>query len=638
MPRKKKNKISKKKLVISLFFTVFCFFVIYLMIPKKKEIEYATVVAKKNNIEQTVSETGVVKLPKKVDLNFSQSGKVHELLINVGRVVKVGDLLARLNNDSLKIKERELLASLEIAKINLSKLISGATKNDIAVSEANLSSAITAFDAAKNELEKIKASASINNAQNEKILNDLWSSDKNNVTAYEQAIELAELNLENTRITYRKSIEDSVNNGLIDVDVKLSLANVAHDNILKIIDDSEIKSVLSIKNPVFLDVVKLERIRAVNLVFEAREFLTKVQSSNNSDQAEVALERAKEALKLTLSALRNCFNALENTLISASFTQTQLDAYKAEINTQIGIISAGISSLTLKEQIYSSALISFNTSISSASEELERARVNYNDALLVAENALLSSKSSGEQQIQVAQSRVEAAEKALKVAQVNLNKVKAPANEYDVVLAKIQVDQAKAALDYVRQQIKDTEIVAPFSGTVSRINFEVGEFMSANQNAITLLGDSNFEIEVLVSEIDIFKVKKGNKVNITLDALGDDVVFVGKVDFIEPAETRIQDVIYYKVKIIFESNGSLLEVKHGMTANLDIMTSFKSNVIALPGRAVLDGNGMGRYVRILVDNNIVERNVILGLKGDGGMVEIMRGVELGDEVVLYVKK
>ena len=56
-----------------------------------------------------------------------------------------------------------------------------------------------------------------------------------------------------------------------------------------------------------------------------------------------------------------------------------------------------------------------------------------------------------------------------------------------------------------------------------------------------MLGENNFEIEVLVSEADIAKVEKDDEVIITLDAFGDETEFTGIVYFIEPAETEVPE-------------------------------------------------------------------------------------------------
>lgn len=635
---KKKKKISKKKLILYFSGIIAIVLVIFFAIPKEEIIDYATTVVTRSTIEQTVSETGVVKLPKKIDLNFSTSGRLSQLFYEVGDLVSEGAIIAQLNNDSLKIKERELLANLEIAKSTLYKLYSGATTQDIAIAEANVSSAMSAYNSAKNELITIKSSSEESVSQAAKTLNDLWSGEVANITVYEQAIDLAQLNLNNTKITNQKAIDDQENNSLIETDSKLTLGTSALDTIKKILDDSDAASLLSVKNPTYLSTTKSERELALSQIINSRASLESAKITRSREDIGAALDSALKALNTSFSAIKNCFNALENSIISSAFSQTDLNTYKTEVNSHSTSISAAILSVEVVKQRYSQALLSYDTSIQRAEEEYNQARVNYNNAVLQAQNSLTTSKLSQDQQNQSAESRVAAAEKALIIAQVNLKKVKAPANKHDISLAESQIKQAEAAVDGLRQQIKDTQISAPFKATISKINYRIGEQVNPSQNAISLLGESDFEIEVLVSETDIFKVKEGDMTTITLDALGDDIVFSGYVDFIEPAETRIQDVIYYKTKVKFNEKERLIGVKHGMTANIEILTATEKNILTLPSRAILETNGSGKYVQKLIDNQIQKNTVVTGLRGDGGQVEIISGVEEGDEIVLYIKK
>ncbi|MCK5320682.1 HlyD family efflux transporter periplasmic adaptor subunit, partial [Candidatus Parcubacteria bacterium] len=185
-------------------------------------------------------------------------------------------------------------------------------------------------------------------------------------------------------------------------------------------------------------------------------------------------------------------------------------------------------------------------------------------------------------------------------------------------------------------------IKAPINGVITKINFAIGEQPGIGSPVVFMLGDNNYEIEVLISEADIAKISRDDFASITLDAFGEDLIFLGKVDFIEPAETVIQDVIYYLLTVVFteskEKNVFLTNVKSGMTANVDIMTDKKENVLAMPVRAIVDKNGQGKFTRVLIGENVEERQITLGLRGDGGLVEVLSGVKEGEKVVTYIKE
>lgn len=635
--RKKKKKISKKKVILTSIAIAAIFFVIYLFTPKEDIIDYATHIVERGDIIQTVSETGVVKLPKKIDLSFSTQGQLKEIYFDIGDVVKEGDVIAVLNNDSLRIRERELLANLEITQANLAKLLAGASKEDIDISEANVSQALVAHNTSKREFKTIKASAEESVSQAQETLNDLWSSDVSDVTVYEQAIELAQLNLKNTKDASENVLNNSINSGVIQVNTKLNTIQAALDSITQILEDDDISSVFSIKDLVFKQLTQDSHDSAKALLAEARLLSNTAMKSKDQNDLEVSIKTTILALSSTNNALNNCFNALESSITSSVFSQAELNSYKAEVSAHLSAISAAALSLEASRQSIETAVLNHRAAGERAAEDLVQAKVNYNNAVIQAENRLSSAKFLKNQQIEAAQSRVDSTQEVLLVAQVNLNKINASVNEHDLVLAQSQVRQSQAALDLLRKQIKDTEIRAPFDATVSRVFYEVGEQVSPLSNAVSILGKSDFEVEVLISETDIYKLKVGNKVELTLDALGFDLKFPAYVDFVEPAETRIQDVIYYKVKIKFVESVNLIGVKHGMTANVEIMTNESNSVLYLPSRTILEGNGRGRYIRVLKGGEVIERNVKTGLRGDGGQVEVLFGVEEGDEVILYIR-
>jgi len=144
----------------------------------------------------------------------------------------------------------------------------------------------------------------------------------------------------------------------------------------------------------------------------------------------------------------------------------------------------------------------------------------------------------------------------------------------------------------------------------------------------------HYETKVDVPETDVVKVKVGDEAEITLDALGSDIKFKGKVLTVDPASTEIQDVVYYKVKVAIEDSGNET-IKPGMTADVLVDTDRRDNVIFIPSRALLTRSGTDeKYVRVLKDGAVEERTVKLGLKADDGKTEVISGLNEGEEIVL----
>ena len=634
----------------------------YFSIGAKEEVEYTVAKIELGSINQTVSETGNVKASSEINLNFLNTGNISKILVKTGGYAEKGQILAELDYSGLSIKQQEAQANLDVAKANLSKLLAGATREEIVVSQAGVDQAKSSYDSAVRELEKTKKTAAESIAQAEKTLSDLELDSGGNVTAYEQAVAAAQTTLDNTKITYQRSIDNNKDIVLTTLENKLTAAKTALDDINTILNDEDALDVLSVKKTSYLEDTKTGYKQASDLLDAANISLDAAEQSKNSAGISQATEDALSALNKTYTALSACYNALESTITSSDFTQTDLDAYKTSINTELTNINTAISSVQTAWQNLDDAILAYNTNVSNSEKSLAQKQASLDDAIISAGNSLNTAKLAGDQQITAAESKVENSREAWEVAKANLAKIKAPADLQDAALSRAQVKQAQAALDSVANQIENSIIKAPISGTITQVEYEIGEQAMAGKPVISMLGDNNFEIEVDISEADISKVRINNPAEITLDAFGEDIKFAGKVYFIEPAETVIQDVIYYKVVVEFTSppapllirrgeqeqseSGERFNIKSGMTANVIITTAEKDNILIIPNRAIVEKNGLGKIVRVLRNGQIQEASVQIGLRGDEGMVEALffgkaqdgSEVKAGDEVVTFIKE
>ncbi len=641
----------KKTIIIFVILAVAGAVAAYFTLGKKDIVEYTTARVEKGDIVQTVSETGTVKASSEIDLNFLNSGKIAKILVKIGDIVKKDQILAELDYSGLSIKEQEARANLEVAKANLAKLLAGATTEEIIVSQAHVNQTKAAYDAAVRELEKVKNAVAENITQAEKTLDDLELKTDQDITAYEQAVTVAQISLDNTKSTYQRSINNKEVAALTTVEDKLTVVDTALDTINTIITDDDAKDVLSVKNAVYLNDTKNNHSQAVELLTAAKSGLTTAKQNKTNTNINQAIDDTLAALNKIFIALNNCYDALENSVTSADFTQTELNAFKSDISADLTLISAAISAVQTAQQNLADAILDYQTNVSNAEENLANKQAALGDAVITAENALATAKVAGEQQTTAAQTKVDATKEAWQVAKAQLVQVKAPASVHDVAVERAKIKQAQAALDSVKNQIDNSIIRAPINGTIIRVDYEAGEQAQAATPVISMLAENHFEIEVLVSEADIAKVKINDPAEITLDAFGEDIKFAGKVYFIEPAETVIQDVIYYKVVVALTPGPSpttalrergalgmnLAGMKSGMTANVIITTAEKKNVLIMPSRAVIEKNG-DRIVRVLVNGIINEALVKVGLRGDEGMVEVLSGVKEGDVVVTFIKE
>jgi HlyD family secretion protein len=213
----------------------------------------------------------------------------------------------------------------------------------------------------------------------------------------------------------------------------------------------------------------------------------------------------------------------------------------------------------------------------------------------------------------------------------DLDFIKAGTDPYKIKAQAAVVAQAEAQVAQARSGLAKTMINAPFSGQISNVDLSLGETVSLGKTVISMLATDGYEVEAKVPEIDIVKVKAGALVDITLDAYGKDIIFPATVTRINPTATTEGTVPVYKVIITFLGKDD--RIKQGMTANVHIVTETKSKIIVVPARFIKVTTLEKGTVILLIDGKSVTREVGLGIRGEGGILEITSGL-VGGEILI----
>ncbi|MBD3332384.1 efflux RND transporter periplasmic adaptor subunit [candidate division GN15 bacterium] len=164
---------------------------------------------------------------------------------------------------------------------------------------------------------------------------------------------------------------------------------------------------------------------------------------------------------------------------------------------------------------------------------------------------------------------------------------------YEAIQA--QASQMQARYNKSLDNLSKTRIHAPMNGVVTFVDAEVGEIAAA-QTAFTqgrtLMTVSNldvFEVEVEVDETEITKVTEGQRARIEVDAYPDttfrgEVVDVGNTAILAGMGTQDQSTDF-RVKVTFQDRD--VDIRTGMSATVDIITSEKPDVVSIPYSAVV---------------------------------------------------
>lgn len=213
----------------------------------------------------------------------------------------------------------------------------------------------------------------------------------------------------------------------------------------------------------------------------------------------------------------------------------------------------------------------------------------------------------------------------------DLELTQAGTDPYKLKAQAAQVSQAEAQVVAAKSGLQKTMIAAPFSGTISDITITEGETVTSGKTVVSMLAIDAFEIEAKVPEIDIVKVKTGAEVEVTLDAYGKAIIFPAKITRVNPTATTEGSVPMYKVIVTFL--GKDARIKSGMTANVHIVTENKSQALALEARFVEVVDEAHGLVTVRKDNVDTKHTVILGIRGQDGLIEVISGLVPGDLII-----
>lgn len=589
---------------------------IYAQNIESKKITYTTEDAKIGNVKRTVSATGTVTAADKIDLNFEMAGTLVEVMVLEGDEVKAGQVLAKIDGKNAEIQVQQAEANLASASANLSKLLAGASSEDIKISQESVNNAKISYDNARRDYDALAA----------KLDKDIETYEKTIANA-ETTLADSQKNLENAKVTYGQNTINSQNNALTSMETNLLLGDIILNNI---------NYNLSILVGITTDQQKIRDAQT------SRQFAVSESATAKSYLSAAKLSGSKEDV---YAALNQSLSALNKVLASLTYLSDAVSAAAAGNTAQLSIIEtvkAGVKADQISTTSAISAVQSSQQSLLNSENSYQSQIDTYQAAVNAANNTLLSARTNlfaalANKDVQLSQSRasVDNALGAYNLSKAQYNYKVAPPRSSDVAYYRAQVSQSAAAMELTKSQLDKYTLLAPADGRISFVNYSVGEQTSLAKPVMSMLGKSRFYVEVDIPESDIVKIEAGDPVQITLDAYSEDTKFNGKITLLYPAETVVQDVVYYKVKV--EIDDTRYEIKSGMTANCDILTAKKDNVLTVPYRAVQEENGV-KFVRVLVNDQPVLKNVTVGLRGDEGEIEVVSGLAAGEKVIVFEKK
>jgi len=283
-------------------------------------------------------------------------------------------------------------------------------------------------------------------------------------------------------------------------------------------------------------------------------------------------------------------------------------------------------------------------------------------------------------------------ERAVLQAKINLKNVKLAleraeeddnADPLDIDMKELQVTLAEGNLDDAEEALEEAtnaspEVTARFDGFVTNVNVRGGDEVKKGTVAATIADPDKFEVDILVSEMDISEVEKGGRATLQADAISG-ITFPAEVTYIAPTATIQSGVVNYKVTVevgslsdiaqllpsgmtppegftppegstppegftpptgwgnssVTQAGGTFeaIQLRDGLTVTVNIIVDQRTNVLVVPNGAITTLGGRS-YVEVLSPDGTIETRAIRTGITDYVNTEVTDGLNEGEKVIV----
>jgi HlyD family secretion protein len=227
--------------------------------------------------------------------------------------------------------------------------------------------------------------------------------------------------------------------------------------------------------------------------------------------------------------------------------------------------------------------------------------------------------------------------------ELSFQKFEAGADPLDVRNAKIAITQKQNILSDAYTTLSYYTLRAPFDGMIAKVNAEKGDTVSNGTSVATLVTAQQIAA-LSMNEVDVAKIKTGQKATLTFDAV-ENLTITGQVSDVDTIGTVTQGVATYNVKIVFDTQDD--RIKPGMTASAIIVTDVKTDALMVANGAIKTSASLDTYYVEMFDTPLTAETdttgapspippkqvtVTIGISNDTE-TEILTGLKEGDLLV-----
>lgn len=347
--------------------------------------------------------------------------------------------------------------------------------------------------------------------------------------------------------------------------------------------------------------------------------LASLQASVRSAEAQLASANAD------LTGAQNSVSAADRAAAEAQLAAAQLQLRNAEDANAETTNAATDATLREAQQAVAAAQAQLDDLSRAADTTAAQDSAAAAAARLQSSRADFARQTAGPTTAQLAQ-----AESQLADAQASLAQLQAGPTAAQRAQAEAAVEQARLAVADAEEALAQATITAPFAAAVTDVLVQPGEIASGN--VVGLVDLASLEVVLQVDEVDVGALAVGQPATITLESFPSDEIPAEVVSIAPAAANDATGLVTYDVRLrLGETNLPLLA---GMTANAELVTAEKRDVLLVPNEAIQVDRTSGTYSVRRQNGDAVETvEIVIGLR-DNQYTEVREGLAAGDVLVV----
>jgi HlyD family secretion protein len=531
------------------------------------------VIVTRGDLAASANASGQLQPRQQSRLALTRAGRVERIEVNVGDRVQAGDVLVQLEIDDLERSVQAAEQNLAIQEANLAELRKAADAEDVAAAEAALANTQAQLDdllAGPSREELAQAEAALASAQAQ-LADVLAGPSKEELAQAEAALVSTQSNLSAAHAR-TAALDDQRLAAQDSIDAAqhgIDAAQSAYDHLVW----SDWKAGVSWA-PYSPQGVALEKAQIVYGVAVANRNLTELEVNDS-----------------------------------------------AVVNAQSQVAQAEANLVALTE----------GRTAQIAASRAQAVRAEKNLVLLTEDKT-----------VQVATARAQLAQ-----AQANLDKLLDGSTAGQIAAAQAGVEQARISLADAQAALEDAALFAPYDGLVTDVYVAIGE--QAAGPVVELVNTDSLQVVLDVDEVDLGQVEVGQETVVDLGQVevGQETVvtleawpgyrFAGTVASIAPQAKDQAGIVVYEVRldVDWSSAGTGTETFFltGMTADAELITARREDVLLVPNEAIGADRSAGVYrVRLVEDEDVREVEVTIGMR-DRTHTEVTSRLREGDRLL-----